>query len=128
MESSRALPSCASSPAKCTQANKREERLSFEALQDARSHMSDRLSLMAVRRCISCEVPHYPLSHSNHVQVWDVHGSGKCMRTYLGHTAGVRQANFNHDGTKFVTVSYDKQMHWWDTETRQARARRLLRF
>jgi pre-mRNA-processing factor 17 len=57
------------------------------------------------------------------IKVWDVHGSGKCLRTYLGHTAGVRQANFNHDGTKFVSVAYDKQMHLWDTETGQVLAR-----
>jgi WD40 repeat protein len=53
------------------------------------------------------------------IKVWDVHGSGKCMRTYLGHSAGVRQANFNSDGTRFVSVAYDKQMHLWDTETGQ---------
>lgn len=56
------------------------------------------------------------------VKIWDVGGSGKAMRTYCGHSAGVRQANFNHDGTRFVSVAYDKQMHLWDTETGKARA------
>lgn len=55
------------------------------------------------------------------VKMWDVHGSGKCMRTYMGHTAGVRAVTFNDDGTKFISTAYDKKMCLWDTETGKVR-------
>jgi pre-mRNA-processing factor 17 len=53
------------------------------------------------------------------VKVWDVFGSKKCMRTYLGHSKGVKDINFTKDGTKFVSVGYDKNIRLWDTETGQ---------
>ncbi|XP_057496991.1 uncharacterized protein LOC130781703 [Actinidia eriantha] len=53
------------------------------------------------------------------VKIWDVFNSGKCMRTYIGHSKAVRDIWFCNDGTKFLTAGYDKNIKYWDTETGQ---------
>lgn len=49
-------------------------------------------------------------------KVWSV-SERKCMRTYVGHSAAVRDVQFNNDGTKFVSASFDRYLRLWDTES-----------
>ncbi|OMO57103.1 hypothetical protein CCACVL1_26009 [Corchorus capsularis] len=53
------------------------------------------------------------------VKIWDVFNSGKCMRTYMGHSKAVRDISFCNDGTKFLSAGYDNNIKYWDTETGQ---------
>lgn len=49
-------------------------------------------------------------------KVWSVE-KRQCMRTYLGHSAAVRDVQFNNDGTKFVSASFDRYLRLWDVES-----------
>eukprot|EP00471_Norrisiella_sphaerica_P011108 CAMPEP_0184500368 /NCGR_PEP_ID=MMETSP0113_2-20130426/44535_1 /TAXON_ID=91329 /ORGANISM="Norrisiella sphaerica, Strain BC52" /LENGTH=540 /DNA_ID=CAMNT_0026888705 /DNA_START=86 /DNA_END=1708 /DNA_ORIENTATION=- len=49
-------------------------------------------------------------------KLWSVHGQRTLLRTYKGHTGAVRDLNFNYDGSKFMTCSYDRYVKMWDTE------------
>ena len=48
--------------------------------------------------------------------VWSIEQK-QVMRTYVGHTAGVRDVQFNHDGSKFVSAAFDRYLRLWKTET-----------
>ncbi|KAL7445021.1 hypothetical protein ACHAXH_009783 [Discostella pseudostelligera] len=49
-------------------------------------------------------------------KIWSVEKK-KCMRTYLGHSAAVRDVQFNMDGSKFVSASFDRYLRLWDVES-----------
>jgi pre-mRNA-processing factor 17 len=51
------------------------------------------------------------------VKLWDVYNKMQCIRTFMGHSKGVRDICFSNDGRKFISAGYDKIMNLWDTET-----------
>jgi len=57
------------------------------------------------------------------MKIWNVvssaHGGYKCLRTISGHSEAVRGIDFNPDGNKFMSCSYDRYVKLWDTETGQ---------
>ena len=40
----------------------------------------------------------------------------RCLRTYHGHTAAVRDVRFNSDGSTFLSASFDRFVRLWNTE------------
>lgn len=53
------------------------------------------------------------------VKIWDVNGGRGQRRTYMGHSAAVRDVQFNEDGKQFLSAGYDRFVRRWDTETGQ---------
>lgn len=56
-------------------------------------------------------------SADSKIKIFDVYRDRELLRTYSGHTKSVSDANFNPDGTQFISGSYDRFMKIWDTET-----------
>jgi len=54
------------------------------------------------------------------VKIWNVNGNREKLRTFVGHKKAVRDINFNHDGSRFISAAYDKKIQFWDTETGQS--------
>ncbi|MCY3021234.1 MAG: protein kinase [Planctomycetota bacterium] len=55
-------------------------------------------------------------SYDKTVKLWDL-GTGQAMRTFLGHTEGVRSVAFSPDGNRALSGSYDKTLKLWDVAT-----------
>jgi pre-mRNA-processing factor 17 len=56
-------------------------------------------------------------SADSKIALWSVYGSRELLRTFSGHTKSVNDIDFQPDGGKFLSASYDRQMKLWDTET-----------
>lgn len=50
-------------------------------------------------------------------RLWNVYKDRQCLRTFIGHSKGIKDITFNNNGTNFLTASYDKWIKLWDTES-----------
>ena len=57
------------------------------------------------------------------IKIWEVHGGRRMLRTYHGHTKGVKDIDFNNSGSEFVSGGFDRMCRLWDTETGQCKGR-----
>lgn len=55
-------------------------------------------------------------------KMWDVLTERKVMRTYSGHSGGVKSIHINSDSTEFLSSSFDRKVRLWDIETGQVQA------
>uniref|UniRef100_A0A0A9VVB6 Pre-mRNA-processing factor 17 n=1 Tax=Lygus hesperus TaxID=30085 RepID=A0A0A9VVB6_LYGHE len=62
-------------------------------------------------------------SFDNTVRLWNVMNQRECIQVYNGHNQGIRDMQVTDDGKHFMTVSYDKYVKIWDTETGQVLTR-----
>ena len=56
------------------------------------------------------------------VKLWSTAAPYEPVMTYNGHHRGVKDVNFNRDGTSFLSSSHDNFIRQWDTETGQVTA------
>lgn len=55
--------------------------------------------------------------NDNKIYIYDAYHKRELLRGYFGHTKAVRDINFNVQGDKFLSCSYDHYIKQWDTET-----------
>ncbi|KAI3340750.1 WD40-repeat-containing domain protein [Ustulina deusta] len=53
------------------------------------------------------------------VKIFNVYHNREVLRSYCGHTKAILDVSFNHDGSQFISGSFDRFMKLWDTETGQ---------
>lgn len=61
------------------------------------------------------------------LKIWDVSNDRQCLQIYSGHTHGIVDVKFNHDGLKFASICYGKQIKLWDTESGKRESGSVLR-
>jgi small GTP-binding protein len=55
-------------------------------------------------------------SGHNTIKLWEV-STGKCVRTFTGHSNNIRSVNFDISGKYIVSGSYDKTIKLWEVST-----------
>ncbi len=53
-------------------------------------------------------------------KVWDVAREKNVLRTYSGHSEGIRSIHMSNDGSQFLSSGFDRYVRLWDLETGQA--------
>ena len=56
-------------------------------------------------------------------KLWEFYKERRCIRTYGGHSHGVRDISFNRTGTEFLSASFDRFIKLWDVETGVVKAK-----
>lgn len=54
--------------------------------------------------------------NDNMLRIWDSYHDRRCLRDYQGHTKPINAVDFAHDGTSFLSASFDQSVKIWDTE------------
>ncbi|RKO97155.1 WD40 repeat-like protein [Caulochytrium protostelioides] len=62
-------------------------------------------------------------SMDSQIKLWDVYRRRGCLRTFVGHTRGVKDISFRSDGLFFLSEGHDRWIKQWDTVTGQCTAR-----
>lgn len=57
------------------------------------------------------------------VKIWDVYNKRRVLRTFVGHSKGVKDICFSPDGSQFLSASLDRMVKLWDTESGQVISR-----
>ena len=58
-------------------------------------------------------------SADSKIALWDAHHDRELLRTFSGHNKSVSDTDFDPNGTRFLSASFDRNMKLWDTETGQ---------
>lgn len=57
------------------------------------------------------------------IKLFSVYGQRELLRSYSGHAKSISDINFDEQGIRFLSSSYDRKIVLWDTETGKALSR-----